>query len=237
MLTAAQVAAFERDGFLIGLPALSAAQAAALRRHLGQRPAAERLLRALAGHPAVVAAAQGLLGPDVLLRNIDVFIKGPRSGQSTDWHVDTDTPPAPAAALLNVWIALTDSTPEGGCLEYLPGHHRRPLPEEPQSRADLTLSAQARMALALPAGAVAGPLSVGQMALHAARTPHRSGPNRTDTPRIGAVLRLLSARASPEAAGCGQAVLLVGHPRDWAGRLHHEATVGWNIQLREAAPA
>ncbi|MCB9570290.1 MAG: phytanoyl-CoA dioxygenase family protein [Myxococcales bacterium] len=93
----------------------------------------------LYGHPAIVERVAQLLGPDLLLWRTQFFPKYPGMG-GTGWHqatsylnetmrVATLSPPhLDELFQLTVWIAVTDSTIENGCLRVIPGTHRELLP-------------------------------------------------------------------------------------------------------------
>jgi len=227
MLSARQIEQFHTNGYIFGLPLMPADKAALICRHLRRRATAERLLRALVLDARVLEAVGALIGPDILIRNADVFVKTPQSPLIISWHIDTISPPEAAAGLLNAWIALTPATPENGCLQYLPGCHRSMLPVEPIDNKHLTLSPESRAALDLES-AVHAEMRAGELALHAYRTPHSSGPNRTDHPRIGLAIRFMSARMRPEDAECGQAFLASGQAHGWS--LRPSFPIEWSIK-------
>ncbi len=89
----------------------------------------------LYAHPAIVERIAQLLGPDLLLWRTQFFPKYPGMG-GTGWHQATSylnetmriatLRPQKLDELfqLTVWIAVTDSTLENGCLRVLPGSHR-----------------------------------------------------------------------------------------------------------------
>jgi len=93
----------------------------------------------LYAHPAIVERIAQLLGPNLLLWRTQFFPKYPGMG-GTGWHqatsylnetmrVATLTPQRLDELFqLTVWIAVTDSTLENGCLRVLPGTHRELLP-------------------------------------------------------------------------------------------------------------
>jgi non-heme Fe2+,alpha-ketoglutarate-dependent halogenase len=86
-------------------------------------------------HPAIVERIAQLLGPDLLLWRTQFFPKYPGMG-GTGWHQATaylnETMRTATLAperldelfQLTVWIAVTDSTLENGCLRVVPGTHR-----------------------------------------------------------------------------------------------------------------
>lgn len=125
---------FETFGFL-KLPGLLSAEIAAItaefeavfpqlgRRHDGtkqtsiapfvdHRPA----LCALLDHPAIVAAAGNLLGPDFNYVGSD----GNYFTGRTTWHRDTELP---SNAFIKVAFYLDAVGPENGCLRVMPGSH------------------------------------------------------------------------------------------------------------------
>jgi non-heme Fe2+,alpha-ketoglutarate-dependent halogenase len=93
----------------------------------------------LYAHPAIVERIAQLLGPDLLLWRTQFFPKYPGMG-GTGWHqatsylnetmrVATLTPKKLDELFqLTVWIAVTDSTLDNGCLRMIPGTHRELLP-------------------------------------------------------------------------------------------------------------
>jgi non-heme Fe2+,alpha-ketoglutarate-dependent halogenase len=86
-------------------------------------------------HPAIVERIAQLLGPNLLLWRSQFFPKYPGMG-GTGWHQATSylnetmrtatlTPQKLDELFqLTVWIAVTDSTLENGCLRMVPGTHR-----------------------------------------------------------------------------------------------------------------
>jgi phytanoyl-CoA hydroxylase len=81
------------------------------------------LMRSAMGHPAVVAALTGVIGPDVKAMQSMLFIKAEgKPGQA--WHQDEFFIPTRDRSLTAAWIALDDATVDNGCLWVLPGSHR-----------------------------------------------------------------------------------------------------------------
>src|SRR6266508_6494004 len=131
-LSDAQVARYQEDGFLCPLPALSAAEARDCRamleafeasqgRALGRLPGQLRAkthllfpwLDRLVRHPAVLAAVEDLIGPDLLVYHLTMWIKEPGDDAVVSWHQDgTYFGLDPAVQHVTAWVALSDSTPE-----------------------------------------------------------------------------------------------------------------------------
>jgi len=86
--------------------------------------------------PAIVERVAQLIGPEALLWRTQFFPKYPGMG-GTAWHqateylnetmrVTTLHPDRPGQLFqVTVWIAITDSTLENGCLRFVPGSHKR----------------------------------------------------------------------------------------------------------------
>src|SRR2546427_11163057 len=153
-LSAEQVARYREDGFLCPLPALSPNEARDCRmmleafeasqgRPLGQLPGQLRAkthllfpwLDDLVRHPAVLAAVEDLIGPDLLVYHLTMWIKEPGDATFVSWHQDgTYFGLDPADQHVTAWVALADSTPATGRLVALPGSHPRGPPPPPPHR-------------------------------------------------------------------------------------------------------
>jgi ectoine hydroxylase-related dioxygenase (phytanoyl-CoA dioxygenase family) len=119
--------------------------------------------------------------------------KPPSHPHDTPWHQDMSYARKPFTAagthwpghvIAQFWLALDDVDESMGCMEFLPGAHRQPMPEHfvaggapdddgrllgivnPESRLDLSQ-------------AVKCPLNAGSATVHGYATPHYTGPNRS----------------------------------------------------------
>jgi len=89
-------------------------------------------------HPRLLDITQSIMGPEIYSNPVQhVRIKPPESALSEDargssnmartgWHQDAAVivESADAAPILTVWVAITDATPEMGCMQAIPGSHR-----------------------------------------------------------------------------------------------------------------
>ena len=70
-----------------------------------------------------------LVGPDARLYWDQSVYKRPHGAEPVLWHQDNGYTYIEPQAYLTVWVALTDATPENGCVQVLPGRaphrHRR----------------------------------------------------------------------------------------------------------------
>ena len=217
-LTADAVARFRRDGYLPATPALSAAEAARVRCEIetleaeraegaGGRPLnqyfrvnghlAVPLLAEIARAPRVLDAVESLLGPDLLVWSVELFIKEKGSPATVSWHQDiTYWGMGETDEEVTAWIALTDVSVEAGCMRFLPGSHAGGIVAHRDSfSADNLLSRGQKIEGVDEARAVHAPLAPGEMSLHHGRCFHASGPNRSADRRIGAAIRYVTPAA------------------------------------------
>jgi phytanoyl-CoA hydroxylase len=68
--------------------------------------------------------ARDLVGPDVRLYWDQSVYKQARGAEPVLWHQDNGYTYVEPQAYLTCWVALTDATPENGCIAVMPGVHR-----------------------------------------------------------------------------------------------------------------
>jgi non-heme Fe2+,alpha-ketoglutarate-dependent halogenase len=205
-LTEAQRAAYQRDGYLLPLPAFDVDEARRYRAalesfeaRLGMKlTAAGRKYRsrsyllfgwaqALVRHPAILDAVEDLIGPDILVFTSTWFIKEPGTPHVAGWHQDaTHFGLDPNDRHVTAWLALSDASRDSGCMQFVPGSHWRG-----QLVHGYGLGASVNDAgqwIPEP-GDVGTPddccLQPGEFSLHNTLTVHRSGPNNATDRRIG----------------------------------------------------
>ena len=90
-------------------------------------PALNRLVRS----PEVLDVVEALIGPDISLFHCKLLMKAAREGTVTPWHQDyaywvsADNRPL----MLNCMLQIDDSSVENGCIQFVPGSHRKGLME------------------------------------------------------------------------------------------------------------
>jgi phytanoyl-CoA hydroxylase len=85
----------------------------------------DRRVAALAQHPQMLAVLARLIGDAPELFQDQALLKPPLIGREKPWHQDNayfNLPPE--TAVVGVWIALDEATPENGCMFVIPGSHR-----------------------------------------------------------------------------------------------------------------
>jgi len=207
-LTPAQVASYERDGFLTPNPALSPDEPAAL---LGKLAAFEATLggpltseainaryrsrthvllpwvHSLVSRPAILDTIEDLIGPDILVYTSTWFIKEPESAAIAAWHQDATYFGLRPYVHVTAWLALTDATAENGCMEFLPGSHHGGQREHRAGvvPASVNRAGQAIVGAVDDRPAVHAPLHAGEFSLHHTLCLHRSQPNQSAGRRVG----------------------------------------------------
>lgn len=140
LLADAEVAQYQRDGYVIVPDLISPEAAVEWKAHLKARLQAEGNLAIPSGvrvwmsdkmddysgrllqSPRMVAILQQLIGPDVEFLSYKAVFKNAQTAFSSPWHQDWAY--WQGSAKISVWIALDDATPENGCLRLIPGSQR-----------------------------------------------------------------------------------------------------------------
>ena len=151
----------------------------------------------LVRHPAVLAAVEDLIGPDLLVYHLTMWTKEPGDDAFVSWHQDgTYFGLDPADQHVTAWVALTDSLPETGCVMALPGSHRLGQLPHTTHRAPANLLSNGQHAEMNIDAARAVPLAVraGEFSLHHTHLLHSSAPNRGHDRRIGVGISYIPTR-------------------------------------------
>jgi ectoine hydroxylase-related dioxygenase (phytanoyl-CoA dioxygenase family) len=208
-LTREQLAAYERQGFLFPLPALSDSETALFREKLehleaengGEIPA--RLnrkphllltwLNELIRDPRILDAVEDVLGPNIFCWGSGFFIKNAGTAARVTWHQDSTYWGLSKPDIVTAWVAFTPSTTENGCMRVIPASHgSQQLPHRDTFAADNLLSRGQEIAVDVDESkAVDVVLMPGQMSLHHVLLVHGSEPNGAAIRRIGFAIRYL----------------------------------------------
>jgi non-heme Fe2+,alpha-ketoglutarate-dependent halogenase len=141
----------------------------------------------LVRHPKVLDAVESVIGPDILIYHLTSWLKEPNDPSHVSWHQDGTYFGLEPAEQVTAWIALTDSTPEMGCVKLLPGSHV--IGQQPHkdvfSPTNLLSRGQTIDRKLDYDRYVTMPLKAGQISLHHTHLVHCSDPNRTGNRRIG----------------------------------------------------
>lgn len=139
-------------------------------------------LRHFAASPLFAGLCADLVGPDARLYWDQAVYKQPRTAEPVLWHQDNGYTFVEPQAYLTCWVALTDATPDNGCIRVLPGWHRHGT----LAHVDTPIGFAC---LDDPDGAVTVPVRAGSVVVFSSLTPHATGHNRTDAVRKAYILQ------------------------------------------------
>ena len=140
----------------------------------------------LTRNPAILDAVEDLIGPDILVFASKFWIKGGGDGSYVSWHQDSAYFGLEPHELVAAWVALTDSTPDNGCMRVIPGSHNGAAFTHVETFHDKNLLARGQtIEMVDESTAIDLVLGAGEYSLHHERILHGSLPNRSDRQRIG----------------------------------------------------
>lgn len=219
-ITAEQAAAFDEQGFFVIEDAVDPATIAALTDaidpfdrevmdFLATRPDGRFSIAgvdtvSIALHPAarsevcrdfctselMADLGHDLIGPDVRLYWDQAVYKRPHGAEPVLWHQDNGYTYIEPQAYLTVWVALTDATPENGCVSVLPAVQRAGT----AAHRDTPIGFECCVD---PEGAVQVPVRAGSVVVFSSLTPHATGRNHTDDIRRAYIVQL-----APDGSEC-----------------------------------
>lgn len=117
-----------------------------------------------------------LVGPDVRLYWEQAVYKKPNTTDDFPWHQDNGYTYVEPQQYLTCWVALTDVDERNGCPWVVPGLHRRGTLRHWMTERGWCCLQEAPDAVPVEARA-------GSIVVFSSLTPHRTGPNLTDTVR------------------------------------------------------
>ena len=202
---------YDRDGFVFPLDVVSEEEAKAIRAdleaaeaELAGDPERLALLRAypdrllpsfdrLIRNPKLIAAASQVLGPDLMVWSASLFTKEANTPHIVSWHQDLTYWGLADAEETTCWVALSPSNKASGCMNFVPGSHKKQLvPHRDTFAENNLLSRGQEIAVDVDEeDAVAVELKTGQASMHHGHLFHASGPNTTGDRRIGSAIRYI----------------------------------------------
>ena len=201
VLTAQQIKFFHEKGYLAPFEGIDAHAAAsmcedldAFERDEGMR-ASEIIVKGhlcfrrsyeFSRHPKILDVVEDLIGPDIYVLSSRFWMKPGKDGTFVSWHQDSAYFGLEPNELVTVWLALTDSEPENGCLRVIPGTHRGKIYSHVETFDKKNLLARGQSIKVIDSSdAVDLVLRAGQFSCHHERIVHGSDANDTDDIRIG----------------------------------------------------
>ena len=248
LLSAGSVESYRRDGFLPPVRIFAPPEAHKLRDHFEafeaehgkvfseNRPTvgmaftgsyrfkSHLLMKWLADvirHPKILDAVEDLIGPDLLCWTTHWFVKEASSPQYVSWHQDSNYWGLDTTELVSVWLALSPSTIESGCMRVLPGSHLEPPMEHVDTYAEDNMLTRGQEIHGMDESkAVNLEVQPGEVLLFDYRLAHASYPNRSDDRRIGVGIRYIPPATRQVRHDWDSATLIRG--QDAYGHFEHE---------------
>ena len=211
LLTAEQVRHYQDKGYVSPLRAFDTAAARGYRAHLeegerghGLAPDRQRKMHLylkwadeVVHHPRILDAVEDLIGPDILVYHLTLWMKEPQTDAFISWHQDATYFGLSPAEHVTAWVALSPSSTASGCVQVLPGSQLRGQVPHGQKKDGANMFATGQ-SLEVPADAPIELLLLapGEFSLHHTYLFHNSMPNRSDDRRIGLGISYIPTRCS-----------------------------------------
>lgn len=220
------IARYQREGYLTPLPALTTAEAGESLKALEAIEAAKGgrfpfILNAkahlvvpflwdLVHDTRILDTVEELLGPDLLCWGSSFFAKAPGSEALVPFHQDGTYWGLSKPAALTVWLALTHSGEDNGCMKVAPGTHKTPLRHVVKNQRGSMLPIGEEVNVDVdPADLVSCILAPGEMSIHHVLTVHGSEANQSpDKRRVGFAIRYVDGTV-PQREGADATATLV----------------------------
>ena len=217
-------ACYFRDGFISPVRFISTKSADQHRRVLENAEAkigslhykakVHKILRSpfdLATHPSVLDVVGSLIGPDIMLYNVEYIIKEPQTPSFVSWHQDLTYWGFDSDKLVSMWLALSPATEQSGCMRMIPGSHTMGIQQHEKTQAENNLLYQGQTVNNVDEkDAIVCPLQAGEASFHHGWTLHASLPNVSPERRIGLNVQYIKPSMKQLKHGTDSAVLVRG---------------------------
>ncbi len=201
VLTQQQIAFYNDNGYLVPFDGVAASETAAMCDDLdafeqdeGIR-ASEIIVKGhlcfrrsyeFSRHPKILDVVEDLIGPNIYALSSRFWMKPGQDGSFVSWHQDSAYFGLEPNELVTVWLALTDSTPDNGCVRVIPGTHRGEAYSHTETFDKKNLLARGQSIETIDdTNAVDLVLKAGQFSCHHERIVHGSAANNTNAMRTG----------------------------------------------------
>ncbi len=266
-LTVKQVDQYQAQGYLSPLRAFSVPEAVGYRMLLerGERLhglAADQRRKMylylkwvddIVRNPRVLDAVEDLVGPDILVFHLTLWIKEPKTDAFVSWHQDSTYFGLSPADHVTAWVALSPSSLESGCVQVVPGSHKRGQMPHDQMKREANLFANGQtLAVSDNEALDFLVLEPGEFSLHHTHTVHNSMPNASGDRRIGLGISYIPTHCHCSAKQRLSATLVRGEDRfghfdldpapaadhdPQALEVHRRAMLRWHAARAELIPA
>ncbi len=228
LLSPAQVGQYRSQGYVSPLRAFSAGNAQDYRRRLedGERrhglpPERRRKMHLylkwvdeIVHHPRILDAVEDLIGSDILLYHLTLWMKEPHTDAFISWHQDSTYFGLSPAEHVTAWVALSPSSLESGCVQVVPGSHLRGQVAHGVAKDESNMFKTGQsvdVAAGEPLDTMV--LAPGEFSLHHTHLLHNSMPNRSGDRRIGLGISYIPAHCRCSSRQRLTAMLVRGEDR------------------------
>ena len=201
VLSEAQITFYRENGYLAPFDGIDPSDAAAMcgdldafERDEGMR-ASEIVVKGhlcfrrsfeFSRHPAILDVVEDLIGPNIYALSSRFWMKPGQDGSYVSWHQDSAYFGLEPNELVTVWLALTDSNLDNGCVRVIPGTHLGEIYSHVETYDDKNLLARGQSIATIDESFAADlVLKAGQFSCHHERIVHGSNANDTDAMRVG----------------------------------------------------
>ncbi len=231
-LSQAQIASYNRDGFVQPFDVFGAAEIAGIRAYLdglmrdmgpegayGINCYQSRLsgLWDIATDPRILDHVEDIIGPDILCWATAILSKKPHDPKAVPWHQDASFWSLSPARTVTVWLAIDDADAGNSAMRFIPGTHDRGAIAVQKTGDGAVFHKQTADAESL-GQPFTNALKAGQISLHADMLVHGSEPNLSERRRCGFTLRYCPPQVQiTDAAWASgvEAILCRGQAGDW----------------------
>ena len=210
MLSAEELASYEREGLVVPISRLSDEYVERMRTkvesffathpeldpdYLPSIIEIDREWLDFARDPMLLDCVESVIGPDIILWGSALFCKTAHGGKATPWHQDGQYWPIRPLATCTVWIAFDEVSTENGCMRYVPGSHleRRTFAHDVDDSDEFTLNQVVKNRSEADEHARDVVLSPGMFSIHDVYLVHGSNRNDSGKRRGGLVYRFMPA--------------------------------------------
>lgn len=231
-LTDEQVEQYHRDGFIGPVDALNADETTDFRAKFEAYEAAhegwyemskgqklyllQRWARDLGEHPRILDAVEDVMGPNLMVWGLSLFVKDAQTPSYVSWHQDSTYWGLSKPNVTTAWIALSPANKLSGCMKMMPGTHKwEQIAHKDTLAAENLLTRGQEIEVDVNEDDAAYlELEPGQISLHNIRTVHASAPNQSDYRRIGIAIRYITPDVKQINADGDSAWLVRGEDTD-----------------------
>lgn len=229
-LSTEQVEAFNRDGFVNGLPAFDAPAADRLRAYIDDLvhkvvAAPDRrnsysivqyhlvceAMYDLVQTPVLLDYVEDIIGPDIACWGTQLFCKLPGDPMEVPLHQDATYWALTPAKTVTVWLAIDDVDDDNAAMQFVAGSHAGgPLLHEDLELDGTRLLRRQVVEPESYGSRFTNSLAAGQVSLHSDLLLHGSAPNTSKRRRAGMTIRYVA----------GEVKALPGYEWFYAGAVH-----------------